>query len=849
MSWVGENREAVGVWENGPGFRDPNFLHAPNDGSSLVSQDSIRSHHKRLWRLHYNKYARHIPYAVVARMSYPINKDGVLLEDLEPTFEGHNHLGNPIEKGGRPWKQPVPPRSPEKAAKRAQKKLAAGAGLGGADDVGTDLKGKGKAGLRRSKRITDFQSGLRDEHIGEVELNQAPGEVGIIWKSGEFSSMQDILTSDNPRAEGLEVARIDTNFARGAQNGLDEASVFMLEAVEFSRAHQSISEYNLASVSEPHLELAFMGMINNPTAVETCLHISRAWSRIKDMYAEEAKAVLSLKLQRQSIMQTTYTFWTWLDGYCTEIIRNALDSQEPLNHWISSLTRHVRTLLLVRGPPRELRSSDFGAAILEGRYAFRARHTLAPASDLDVTRTVIDILATWLKFPVGGKSRAQAWFIDAIFHECHPAALYLDSVWFAFTHLETEVFGELTDGLPSPVAYQRLKMALRSCALTDPTSETHLVIMDLEALVTDYRRRTAVVTAMTASTSAVLQNQGTISGPHTVMQRQVTGSSVSKINTSSRPRPGRVAAGPSAPLMLADDATQLHKMMRFLEYLVELEPLIDGGDHIQSLSSLQAYVKSRLDFLLPFREHGPSRVKSRGPTTAFDPSHSRTWAGLFSGLIFRGVTFASPFAVQAAKTFFLNVGDWDAECAKHPGATDDFFCNAWAYSKRKSTRTVSLVSDYWTALTTPDCPDWEVNTANRCYDFRACYNFLKETSPSRFKEIGSLAGFLLTADFYYAGAVAPPTVQDVGEIIRGINKGGVRGLELLGLVQERERGKGRTYKMASTDEVRAAFGKLYGFLDRNLSDVQKQRMVFDSIMTENSLCKFSRVVGANKFVV
>ena len=95
----------------------------------------------------------------------------------------------------------------------------------------------------------------------------------------------------------------------------------------------------------------------------------------------------------------------------------------------------------------------------------------------------------------------------------------------------------------------------------------------------------------------------------------------------------------------------------------------------------------------------------------------------------------------------------------------------------------------------------------------------------------------------------PPTVQEVGGIIRGINKGGVCGLELLGLVKERQAGTGRTYKMGNIDDIRAAFCKLYEFLDSNLGDTQKHHMVFDPIMVENSLCKFTRAVGAKKFVI
>jgi hypothetical protein len=87
-------------------------------------------------------------------------------------------------------------------------------------------------------------------------------------------------------------------------------------------------------------------MINNPTTVETCLHISRAWTRIQEMYAQEGNAVLTLKLQCQCIMQTTYALWTWLDGFCAEIIENMLSSGELPNHWIVVLNRHIQTLLL-----------------------------------------------------------------------------------------------------------------------------------------------------------------------------------------------------------------------------------------------------------------------------------------------------------------------------------------------------------------------------------------------------------------------------------------------------------------------------------------------------------------------
>ncbi|KAJ6467225.1 hypothetical protein DFH09DRAFT_1111991 [Mycena vulgaris] len=693
-------RESVPVWENGPGFRDPTLVQTTNDGSNLISQESVRAHHKRMWRVHYNKYVQHIPFAVCSGMGYEINEEGTLLEDLEEAFEGVDALGNPIEKGGRPWKKPAVPESRDRGSAvssyksyllittAAERRAAKEARHLGAPD--SQKGGSPNSGPRRSGRR---------KNTDEAEPKYDDDNMGAIWKSEQYTEIQDVFMSDNPRTEGLETSRIDPNSVAVGRNGNQSEADEFLEGIVAEirflarlksgpidkdyqavlRAHETLSGYEETYLSEPHLELAFVGMINAPTAVETCVHISQAWVRIQSMYGQEAKAIIGLKLQRQSIMQTTYTFWTWLDGYCVELMRKTLQSSEAPDSWIGALTRHVLMLLETRGPPREIKSGDFGAAELNGTYAFRSRRTLDLVSPGDVIRTVVDIVATWLNFPIGGKSRSQAWFIQAMFRDCHPSTLYLDSVWYAFCHLESEVFGRLSGGIPSPAAYTSLSTALRDCALSDPRSEEHRMIMKIDGLITAYRKKRAAAEAA---------------------------SKPARITTGQQLVPSKTPAPPLL-LTLANDATQIRLMNRFLAYLVELEPLIDGYVNIAQPTSLQTYVNQRLDFLLPFREYGPTRIRSRGPQAAFHPAHSGTLAGLFSGLIFRGVTFASPFGLQAATTFFASPADWDAECSKFPNAPDHFFCNPWAYSRRKSKRSEALVSDYWDALNTPGCPDWE----------------------------------------------------------------------------------------------------------------------------------------------
>jgi hypothetical protein len=61
----------------------------------------------------------------------------------------------------------------------------------------------------------------------------------VTWKSPEFSNIQEVLSGQNPRAEGFEVAGIKANFSQTSNDRLDDASLFMLESVEFSRGEQA----------------------------------------------------------------------------------------------------------------------------------------------------------------------------------------------------------------------------------------------------------------------------------------------------------------------------------------------------------------------------------------------------------------------------------------------------------------------------------------------------------------------------------------------------------------------------------------------------------------------------------
>lgn len=115
---VNGTRESIGPWPNGPGYRRPPGSPASTAPISddLVAQKDLRSAIVKRWRLHYNRYAAHIPYAVVHEKFFEIDDTGALLHAPTTISTSVDALGNPIELGGRQAVKVTPPMS---AAKRA----------------------------------------------------------------------------------------------------------------------------------------------------------------------------------------------------------------------------------------------------------------------------------------------------------------------------------------------------------------------------------------------------------------------------------------------------------------------------------------------------------------------------------------------------------------------------------------------------------------------------------------------------------------------------------------------------------------------------------------------------------
>lgn len=105
----------------------------------------------------------------------------------------------------------------------------------------------------------------------------------------------------------------------------------------------------------------------------------------------------------------------------------------------------------------------------------------------------------------------------------------------------------------------------------------------------------------------------------------------------------------------------------------------------------------------------------------------------------------------------------------------------------------------------------------------------KEGKATRFFGMGNLVGWLLASDYAYAGLVALPDASKVGEIIFGINAGGMGGLKLLG------------FNVSTKEACAEAMSSLWMKVQELLSPEEIHELGIEPITLEHALCKFQRL--------
>ncbi|KAJ7223820.1 hypothetical protein C8J57DRAFT_954951, partial [Mycena rebaudengoi] len=246
------------------------------------------------------------------------------------------------------------------------------------------------------------------------------------------------------------------------------------------------------------------------------------------------------------------------------------------------------------------------------------------------------------------------------------------------------------------------------------------------------------------------------------------------------------------------------------------------------------------DKKLPLREHAPSRFKVLNtPNGPFSESHLRTVPGLASACIARGILWNAKFLhSDDSNCYFEDYESFKEEidAAREAGYEDEDIVNSNAYGAWTD-RNLETSKRYFESAADKNLTGWL--TANNPAKFSDVVDIFEKGIGSdkelAFPGLGSLQAFCLAGDYTMAGVIAMPTAEETGARIHHIGKGGLKGLHALGLVASKKK------KDTTKAECVLAFKKVYNYLDKTLSDADKERMKFSVLLVEHALCKYQRL--------
>ncbi|KAJ6555254.1 hypothetical protein B0H10DRAFT_2446446 [Mycena sp. CBHHK59/15] len=277
-------------------------------------------------------------------------------------------------------------------------------------------------------------------------------------------------------------------------------------------------------------------------------------------------------------------------------------------------------------------------------------------------------------------------------------------------------------------------------------------------------------------------------------------------------------------------------LLSFITLAYRLLPAVEGAaltvpaDVHGTPREILEFIMKDPDLLLPFRRAAPSLRSILKPNigpSPFSKPHLRTARGLFSTAIFRTTLYRSPYVLNGSGKLLFDSAEDFLETVMPLPAKEYVLDNPYGGQPQpRAENIVKSTRQTWESANNP-----AVNQFLSASDYS--YSAAVHDIVSKFAYAGPLGTHLIVSDYVDAGVVREPTPLEMGNQIAAMNAGGVAGL--------------RDLDYFPSDNpfgplVTEGFTNLYNYIDIRLSDEQKKRMHWGTVMLEHTLCKYSRVI-------
>ncbi|KAI0060625.1 hypothetical protein BV25DRAFT_1917696 [Artomyces pyxidatus] len=616
---------------------------------------------------------------------------------------------------------------------------------------------------------------------------------------------------------------------------------------------------------------------SGPQAISSAMS---AWDSMKTLAFCESKTTLETRHNRYQLLLNHASLWAWLETLCWHLSHPDTHSSSNVQG-VARLASRVSLAIELRRSGDPIIPSDYHASFPSHPYSLpftdRERFPVqmtAFQKQRILYNKLVEVLTFFLGFPTEFASRPRAWLLAGLIELRGLNILLASSTYELYQRFPALILGlrqlrkavDPIDIVPALLALSHHPILLNGTheaqflALLGKMNDAFgrgrlLPLAQSDLAVLELPRAAYLFQELSPSSN-------TAAGPARAIQPP-SGPSDDHMSTPSSPLHPHLplAFGNSTPASLAPitppqtspallppfipegaDARIVH----VVHILRILEPLIDGPTH-HSQSTLNLVYKDGydqrladkvscdLDKFLPFREHGPSRRRSREEGGAFSGKLVQTAAGLFNGLVFRTMQFGSQLLFER-HPWYANAEEllhqYHAILESHPPTTKSYFVNNSIYGPGNN-RTMLDAPALWNAVQSRALPFASKGRAA----FLPFWKALKAKDGNNkriYRQCGPLIGLLLAADYVYADVVEMPSVVEMAKVIHANKKGSYHGLYLLGLLLELD-------GEPTVAMVVSAFQYFYYSVSAELTDAEIKHMVWDAIMAEHVLCKVERL--------
>lgn len=530
--------------------------------------------------------------------------------------------------------------------------------------------------------------------------------------------------------------------------------------------------------------------LNTPTRVNTLLE------HIDVIETTLGQHNLVARKGRSAVVEGRCRIWRWLEHDLPQATREVLRGKGRSTRgggWLGSLVQKLKSIFQLKTASFSFRSSNFSfhpkdrdvSVVFQNK---RHRQNLSgEALEESVVDAVTEVVRGWLRY-TDDQDRRLLWFVLALEEELGEEIVTMDHTWKMISHFKSTYV--VSGSHPERATDDSAAFAFRKELSQHPIS-----------------------TESTRENALYREYQGLLQGK------------VSPVDVS--------VAGKSG-----DGWAKYLKMWRTAQSYV-------ASTSSPARTRYHRALRDDPDAFLPIREKAPGRVRATQADGPYADGTIQTVGGIFSAVVFRSITYRSPFFYNQRMVFdswqdyssfidgLCGQPDWQGMTRR-----DQYFCLDAPYGGRPNPqRNVELAEQYWASVKDRRWPAFCSATPKPTFAQMLRYFDPKRKESNIFPQLGNLSSMSLVCDLAYSSVCEMPTIQEMAECITSWNSGSLKGLQLLGLVDVFPKGTKRPEKVRA---VVQALQEVWDFLSSKLSKEEQEEIGLDVIVLEHSLCKLSR---------